>query len=84
MTRRPLHDWTRHYPSASAIAAELRAAPALLGLRTRLLQRDVAERFGCCTVTARTAISFARKVTTRPTGYPQQVAAVARQAGCHG
>lgn len=58
---RPLHDWTRHYPTAKRIAAQLLSSPEVLNLRTRRLESDVRERFGVAAPTARHAVALARK-----------------------
>ena len=54
----PLHVWTRHHPTARAIAATI--TPDLLRLRTRTLVADIRQAFGCGRATAMHALRFAR------------------------
>lgn len=57
----PLHTWTRHHPTASAIALDLLRQRDLLGLRAGRLVRDVMEVCGVGACTARTAVAMARR-----------------------
>lgn len=58
--RPPLHDWRRHYPTASAIAQTLLAHDGILSIRTRRLLPDIRNRFGVSTSTAMRAVAIAR------------------------
>lgn len=56
-----MFDWHRRYPTQHRIADELLRLPAILGFRTRLLERDICNKFGCCASTARAAVAIARR-----------------------
>lgn len=58
----------RAKPATFAIADVLRADPAILNLRSRVLERDIRDKYGVCHSTAATAIAIARHRMNIPVG----------------
>lgn len=58
----------RAKPATFAIADVLLADPAILNLRSRVLERDIREKYGVCHSTAATAIAIARHRMNIPVG----------------